>query len=118
MELYDGNKLKFPVLSKNDRPMTLNQFKALEAEQFTDEQIINKLDYMEARKRFNHDYTDVYRVCRNWLLSDRDPNYRDRFRKKKKEEPKKKKGKKGILSFVVILLAAIIGGLVYYYFNV
>lgn len=81
-------QLKFPVLSKNKRPMTLKNFKALEAEQFTDEQIINKLDYMEARKRFNHDYTDVYRVCRNWLLSDRDPNYRDRFRKNKKEEPK------------------------------
>ena len=81
-------QLKFPVLSKNKRPMTLKNFKALEAEQFTDEQILNKLDYMEARKRFNHDYTDVYRVCRNWLMSDRDPNYRDRFRKNKKDEPK------------------------------
>lgn len=80
-------KLKYPVLSENQRPLTLKGMHELETE-FTDEEILHKLDVMEARKRFNRDYSDVQRTCANWLRMDKDPKYRERFRNKKKEEPK------------------------------
>ena len=79
-------KLKYPVLSENQRPLTLKGMHELETE-FTDEEIFHKLDVMEARKRFNRDYTDVKRTCANWLRMDKDPKYRERFRNNKKDEP-------------------------------
>ena len=72
-----------PNLMENKRPLTYKQFISLQADGFPKQTILNKMLYMDAKARFNKDYKNVYAVLKNWLLSDRDPNYWERFKNKK-----------------------------------
>lgn len=71
-----------PNLMKNEKPLSYKQFIALQSE-FTRDEIINKLLYMNALGRFNRDYKDVHGVLITWLRGDKDPNYTQRFKNKK-----------------------------------
>lgn len=82
-------KLKYPILSKNQRPLTLSGFERIQSEGFSSQEIKDKLDVMEAKKGFNRKYSDVGRTCLTWLKMDKDPRYSERFRNKKADDDKK-----------------------------
>lgn len=72
-----------PNLMENKRPLTYKQFISLQGDGFPKQTILDKMLYMDAKAGFNDVYKNVYAVLKNWLLSDRDPNYRERFKNKK-----------------------------------
>lgn len=63
-------KMNFPKLSLNKRPLKLKTLIALQSE-FTSDEIILKLNEMEARADFNRKYDDVGRTLYNWLKRDK-----------------------------------------------
>lgn len=63
-------KENFPKLSTNKRPLKLKTLIALQAE-FTEDEIILKLNEMEAKANFNRLYDDVGRTLYNWLKRDK-----------------------------------------------
>ena len=63
-------KENFPKLSINKRPLKLKTLIALQAE-YTEEEIILKLNEMEAKADFNRKYDDVGRTLYNWLKRDK-----------------------------------------------
>lgn len=63
-------KENFPKLSTNKRPLKLKTLIALQAE-YTEDEIILKLNEMEAKANFNRLYDDVGRTLYNWLKRDR-----------------------------------------------
>lgn len=65
-------KENFPQLAKNDRPLKYKTFINLQSK-YTKEQILLKLNAMEAKKNFNKDYCDVGRTLYNWLARDFKP---------------------------------------------
>ena len=77
-----------PNLMENKRPLKYSQFISLQGDGYPKQTILDKMLYMDAKAGFNDTYKNVYAVLKNWLASDRDPNYRERFRNKKKDEPK------------------------------
>lgn len=64
----------FPVLAKNKRPLKLKTYIALQAN-YTTEEIIMKLNEMEAKADFNRKYSDVGRVLLVWLRRDKERKY-------------------------------------------
>lgn len=68
-------KENFPKLSVNKRPLKLKTLIALQAK-YTMEEIILKLNEMEAKADFNRKYDDVGRVLYNWLLRDKNRIYK------------------------------------------
>lgn len=72
-----------PNLMENKRPLTYKQFNVLLSE-FTRDEILDKMLYINAISNFNRKYKDVYGVLRNWLKGDKDPNYTQRFKNRKK----------------------------------
>jgi hypothetical protein len=62
--------MNFPKLSLNKRPLKLKTLIALQSE-FTSDEIILKLNEMEARADFNRKYDDVGRTLYNWLKRDK-----------------------------------------------
>lgn len=71
-----------PNLMVKVNPLTYKQFISLLSE-FTREEILNKLLYMNSLKGFRRKYSDVHGVLINWLRGDKDPNYTQRFKNKK-----------------------------------
>lgn len=65
-------KDNFPQLAKNDRPLKYKTYINLQSK-YTKEQILLKLNAMEAKKNFNKDYCDVGRTLFNWLARDSKP---------------------------------------------
>lgn len=61
----------FPVLSKNKRPLKLKTYIALQAN-YTKDEILMKLNEMEAKSDFNRKYSDVGRVLLVWLKRDKE----------------------------------------------
>ena len=64
----------FPVLSKNKRPLKLKTYIALQAN-YTKDEILMKLNEMEAKSDFNRKYSDVGRVLLVWLKRDKERGY-------------------------------------------
>ena len=71
-----------PNLMTKVKPLTYKQYIALNSE-FTRDEILNKLLYMNSLKNFKRRFSDVHGVLLNWLRGDKDPNYTQRFRNKK-----------------------------------
>ena len=65
-------KENFPQLAKNDRQLKYKTFINLQSK-YTKEQILLKLNAMEATKNFNRKYCDVGRTLYNWLARDFKP---------------------------------------------
>lgn len=76
-------KENVPNLMENKRPLTYKQFNMLLSE-FTRNEILDKMLYINAISNFNRKYKDVYGVLKNWLNRDKDPNYTQRFKNRKK----------------------------------
>lgn len=75
-----------PNLLSVKKPLTYEKFIELQASGFTREAIMNKMLYANARADFKRKYCDVYGVIKNWLSSDADPNYTQKFRTKKDKD--------------------------------
>ena len=71
-----------PNLMVKVKPLTYKQFISLLSE-FTRDEILNKLLYMNSLKSFSRKYSDVHGVLVTWLRGDKDPNYTQRFKNKK-----------------------------------
>ena len=71
-----------PNLMVKVKPLTYKQFISLLSE-FTRDEILNKLLYMNSLKGFSRKYSDVHGVLITWLRGDKDPNYTQRFKNKK-----------------------------------
>ena len=71
-----------PNLMTKVKPLTYKQFISLSSE-FTRDEILNKLLYMNSMKNFKRRFSDVHGVLVNWLRGDKDPNYTQRFKSKK-----------------------------------
>lgn len=71
-----------PNLMVKVKPLTYKQFISLLSE-FTRDEILNKLIYMNSLKGFSRKYSDVHGVLITWLRGDKDPNYTQRFKNKK-----------------------------------
>jgi hypothetical protein len=71
-----------PNLMTKVKPLTYKQYISLNSE-FTRDEILNKLLYMNSMKNFKRRFSDVHGVLLNWLRGDKDPNYTQRFRNKK-----------------------------------
>ena len=71
-----------PNLTVKVKPLTYKQFISLSSE-YTRDEILDKLLYMNSIKNFSRTYSNVYGVLKNWLKRDKDPNYFQRFRKNK-----------------------------------
>ena len=71
-----------PNLMVKVKPLTYKQFISLLSE-FTRDEILNKLLYMNSLKGFSRKYSDVHGVLVTWLRGDKDPNYTQRFKNKK-----------------------------------
>ena len=71
-----------PNLMTKVKPLTYKQYISLNSE-FTRDEILNKLLYMNSLKNFKRRFSDVHGVLLNWLRGDKDPNYTQRFRNKK-----------------------------------
>ena len=65
-------KENFPQLAKNDRPLKYKTYINLQSK-YTKEQILLKLNAMEAKRNFNKEYCDVGRTLYNWLARDNKP---------------------------------------------
>lgn len=75
-----------PNLMENKRPLKYSQFISLQGDGYPKQTILDKMLYMDAKAGFNDTFKNVYAVLKNWLASDRDPNYRERFKSKKNKE--------------------------------
>ena len=71
-----------PNLMTKVKPLTYKQYISLNSE-FTRDEILNKLLYMNSMKNFKRRFSDVHGVLLNWLRGDKDPNNTQRFRNKK-----------------------------------
>ena len=74
-----------PNLMENKKPLSYEQFINLQCDGFPKQTIVDKMLYMDAKAGFNKKYKNVYGVLRNWLMSDKDPNYTQKFKNKKEQ---------------------------------